>query len=265
MNTTWEISVWGVRGSFPMADRRHMDYGGNTSCISVRSGEDMIVLDAGSGLIRLWNSLKTEKELHIFISHLHMDHICGLFGSPFLLDKDRIVHFYGPAGLRNALKAAVRPPYWPVSLKEGGAALRFHEAVSADAFFHKVGDVCVSAMNARHPGGGFLYRLDGAGKSLVYALDYEADGQETDLFIDFASGCDLLVWDAAYDAGAAHPGWGHSTLEDGIRIGRMAGVGRILMSHYSWEYDDERLHAMEERVREKKDVVFAREGLVFEI
>ena len=41
----WEISVWGVRGSAPAPSKEYMEYGGNTSCFSVKRENHVIIFD----------------------------------------------------------------------------------------------------------------------------------------------------------------------------------------------------------------------------
>ena len=94
------IKFWGVRGSFPTPDRDKIEVGGHTSCVEIRTADnDLIVLDMGTGLVPLGNSLLQEsnppKSAHVFISHFHWDHIIGYLGfAPFFL-KDFTCHIYG--------------------------------------------------------------------------------------------------------------------------------------------------------------------------
>ena len=266
MGQDWRLEVRGVRGSFPRPDAGD-PFGGNTSCFFLRCGGTGIVLDAGSGLSALGHDLQNDpnlRRLHILITHFHMDHILGLLSfSPFF-DPEREIRIYGPLGVRRTLETLIRPPYWPVTFSDFPATVRFYEVTPG--MDYDLGGVRMTALAGLHPDGSLYYRLDGAGKRLVYALDCEPDGRlRTDLGA-FAQGCGLLVWDAHFAPGTAKPGWGHSTWEEGLEVARLAGAGRVLMTHFNNNYDGAFLLRQEELARERDaSCVFAREGMVIAI
>ena len=70
---------WGVRGSIACPNNKCMKYGGNTSCVSVECGADLIIFDTGSGIRSLGNYMLEEKinKASIMFSHTHWDHING--------------------------------------------------------------------------------------------------------------------------------------------------------------------------------------------
>jgi len=261
MEQAWRVTVWGVRGAFPRLDRDNQDFGGHTSCLSVETGSGMVVLDAGSGLSALGASWQG-KRLDILLTHLHLDHVMGLFSFPPVFSPDAEVHFYGRAGFRQALEALLAPPYWPVGFRDFPAAIAFHELRPGGAF--DVGDVHIDTMEGRHPNGCLYYRLRGAGRRLVYALDCELDEGFSPALADFARDAGLLVWDANFVSGDLRPGWGHSTWEQGLALGRAAGVKEVLMTHYDRNYPAGFL-AQQEALARGRDIVkcrFAREGMV---
>ena len=53
----FKIKFRGVRGSYPVAHKDFLKYGGNTACIEIHVGGHLIILDAGTGLISLGNEL----------------------------------------------------------------------------------------------------------------------------------------------------------------------------------------------------------------
>ena len=99
MEEAWSVEIWGVRGAAPAAYRDFLEYGGNTSCISVDCCGETVIFDAGTGLLELVRRLRKKgiKRVHILLSHLHMDHICGLYGFPLFLDAAAEIHLYGRA------------------------------------------------------------------------------------------------------------------------------------------------------------------------
>lgn len=263
MNQEWRITVWGVRGSAPRPSQECMEFGGNTVCTSLEHEGRMVILDAGTGLAPLGQALaarKDVKRLDILLSHLHLDHVLGLVSFQPLFDPDTELHLYGGAGLAQYLNTLIGPPFWPLGVRDFPARLEFHEIQPGDSF--GLDDLSVSAMAGNHPGGSMLYRLDGAGKRLTYALDCETDGRIFPALAGFAQGSNLLIWDANFTPADLRPGWGHSTWEQGLELGRAAQVGQVLMTHYSWGYSDEFLHRQETLAELDGICRFAKEGMV---
>lgn len=262
MEHPWRVEIWGVRGSAPAPSAQFLEYGGNTPCISVDVGHTMVALDAGSGLTALGNRMVREgrRRADILIGHLHMDHVMGLFSFPLLYDPAADVRLYGPPGFGEALRRLAAPPWWPVGLAECRAQVEFCEVQPGQPL--DIAGLSVSTLAGNHPGGCLYYRLQGAGRSLTYALDCELSGDMAPRLAAFAQGADLLIWDASFAPGALKPGWGHSTWEQGVALGRAAGAKRVLMTHYSPDYTDEFLRGQEELARkEDPRCQFAREGM----
>src|SRR5439155_411790 len=129
------VRFWGVRGSIASAGGQTAQVGGNTSCVEVRAGEELIVLDAGTGLRGLGDELVRAGgavRAHLLLSHFHWDHIQGFpFFTPAYVPGNRI-RVYGPercAGptgdVRAALAAQMRAPHFPVGLEVMRAQLEF--------------------------------------------------------------------------------------------------------------------------------------------
>ena len=263
MTQEQRITIWGVRGSAPRPSQACMEYGGNTVCACLEWGDRAVILDAGTGLTPLGRRLSARKDirrLDILLSHVHMDHVAGLFSFQPLFDPDVELHLYCGKGLAEHLNALVGPPFWPVGLREVPARLVFHELQPGDRF--ELDGLSVSTLAGNHPGGSLLYRLEGEGRRLTYALDCEADGQMATALTGFARGSDLLVWDATFTRPDLRPGWGHSTWEQGLALGRAAQVRQVLMTHYSWDYDDTFLRRQEVLAGQDGLCRFAREGMV---
>ena len=273
MKTTqnWTARVWGTRGAIPIAAANFLTYGGNTSCLSVDCGE-LMVFDAGSGIVRLGEELVEQggpKRVHIWISHLHLDHILGLVGFPLLHDPSAEIHLYGErrGGLsfREQLECIFTPPYWPLSLADFQANIIFHEIEPGGAAFPAEG-LTVYALRGCHPNHSLIYRLEGAGRSVVYTLDCELTAPMTSRLTEFARDCDLLVWDANFVTEDLQKGWGHSTWEQGIEVGRAAGAKKVLMTHFSHTYTDRFLEEQERLAQQKSGAcAFAREGMVINL
>lgn len=263
MNQEWRITVWGVRGSVPRPSPDYMEYGGNSVCTALEHGNHTVILDAGTGLTPLGQALaarKSVKRLDILLSHFHIDHVLGLFSFQPLFDPDIELHLYGGKGLAQYLSTLIGPPFWPLKLQEFPAQLMFHEIRPGDSF--DLEDFSVSTMAGSHPGGSLLYRLDGAGKRLTYALDCEVNERMFPALAGFAQGSGLLIWDTNFTPSDLRAGWGHSTWEQGLELGRAANVGQVLMTHYNQGYPDVLLRRQEMLAGQDSICRFAKEGLV---
>lgn len=290
MKDKWKVRVWGSRGSFPAPGAHFLEYGGNTSCISVDYGNGVAIFDGGSGLLELGRQMKEngKKRADILVSHLHIDHCLGLLGFPLFLDPHAQIHLYGSphqgTGFRQGLETLLGPPYWPLGLRDFPAHIEIHELTPGESFrltgteksAHGEGlrpagtedltsaPVTVRTLAGNHPNQSLIYRMDGNDKSVIYTLDCELDEQMKRELTEFARGGSLLIWDASFmeEDLPLRRGWGHSSWKEGIDLRRNAGVARILMAHFSAEYTDAALRK-QERLCTLADPasLFAREGM----
>ncbi|MDB4965677.1 MAG: Metal-dependent hydrolase of the beta-lactamase superfamily [Myxococcales bacterium] len=268
------VRFWGVRGSIAAAGHPTAGVGGNTSCVEVRCGtagdETLLIFDAGTGLRLLGESLAGPVTAHLFLSHLHWDHIQGFpFFGPAYVPGNR-VGLYAPercapgGDVRAAFAAQMRAPHFPVGLDVMRAELAF-EAVAAGGEL-EIGGARVRAAAAKHPNGCLAYRVDYAGRSVVYATDTEHDaagGLDADL-LELARGADVLIYDAQYTSAeyAARRGWGHSTAAEGARLASAAGVSQLVLFHHDPTHDDWQIARIEAETRGLfPSTTAAREGL----
>jgi len=257
LEETVRISPFGVRGAFPVTDAAALDFGGNTSCYLVESYEGAVILDAGSGLADLaktWNRSRAD----ILLTHLHLDHVMGLFSFHLLFDSGKEVTLYGPPGFRAALEALLGAPYWPVGFSYFPARVVFREVSPGETF--QIGGIRVSTLEGSHPNGCQYYRLEVAGRQIVYALDCELTAEFAPGLTAFSQGADLLIWDANFVTGDLQPGWGHSTWEQGLGLAKEAKVHNVMLTHYSRDYTSAFLETQEELAQTVfPGCVFARE------
>lgn len=274
------LKFWGVRGSIPSPGPETVFYGGNTSCVEVRVGPEVIVLDAGSGLRRLGLALKAEfkdkpMQLNLLITHTHWDHIQGF---PFFLpayDPKNNVTIYGyegaSQGLQNTLSSQMESPYFPISMQQMPGHIAIREL--RDMNF-KVGQVPVRAHFLNHPGICTGYRLMTPGGSISYLPDIElrqrlrvrwntdtslvapeerttTPPEDRDL-IEFIRDSDVLIMDSQYDAAEYenHVGWGHSCVEDSVAFALHANVKRLYLFHHDPDHTDEQISRMVARARQ---------------
>lgn len=268
-----EVKIWGTRGSLaaPYADR--MQFGGNSSCVSVRWNEGFAVFDCGTGLHALGQELLAEsetlKEIHIFLSHVHLDHICALPFFPILFRKGWKIHIYGcpmeSETFRETIGRVIRPPFWPITLDQAAAEIAWHD-LKPDMILELPGKVLVRTFKANHGPGALLYRFEQGDASVVYGLDHEMTEETNDAYYRFVKGTDLLIFDGMYteEEYLFCKGFGHSVWSRAMDLAERCGIGTICISHHDWKRTDAVLLQMEEQAKEGiKQCMFAREGMVF--
>ena len=269
----FSIRFWGVRGSIASPGPDTQLVGGNTSCVEVRCGETTLILDAGTGLRGLGDELMKSgrRDAHLLLSHLHWDHIQGLpFFVPLYVPQTQLT-VYGPRAAEHSLEQVLgrqmTAPVFPVELSATPAKLGALEVGDGSRF--RIDDVAVRAARLHHPGGVLAYRIDYAGHGVVYATDTEHGSQLDPALVDLARGADVLIYDAQYTpdeyygrAGPAKIGWGHSTYEEGVKVARAAGVGRLVLFHHDPRRSDDQVAEIVGCARAAfADTVAAREGM----
>jgi phosphoribosyl 1,2-cyclic phosphodiesterase/ActR/RegA family two-component response regulator len=270
------LKFWGVRGSIATPGPETVYYGGNTSCVEVRVNNDIIVLDAGTGLRKLGLSLIAEfKErpihLNILITHTHWDHIQGF---PFFLpaydpkNKITIYGFEGASqGLQSTLSSQMESPYFPISMRQmpGHIVIRELKEMNVD-----VGGVSIAGHFVNHPGMCAGYRVGTPDGSIAYLPDVElfprlrsrwknGNGtggaprrerrtvpEEDRRLVEFIRDSDILILDAQYDAieYEQRTGWGHSCVEESVAFALQAGVKRLFLFHHDPDHTDEQISRM---------------------
>jgi phosphoribosyl 1,2-cyclic phosphodiesterase len=268
-----EVRFWGVRGSIAVCGKEYLDTGGNTSCVEVSHEGVRLILDGGTGMRSLGDSLGcTPHRLTILFSHVHWDHIQGVpfFQPAFHPGSD--LTFIGaerPSGtLRDALARQMQPPQWPVGLDAFRAQVRFGAARAGQS--QHVGPFQLTPIELQHPDGVLAWHIQAGSTRLVYATDVEHDGQIDPRLLDAAQGADLLIHDAQYteaeyrgDHGMARRGWGHSTWPEAVQCARSAKVQRLALFHHDPKRTDREVARMEAAARHRHPGAFAaREGVV---
>lgn len=254
------VRFWGTRGSLAQAGLSTLRYGGNTSCVEVRSDAGtLVILDCGTGAHGLGQSLVAEAKQpvngHLLISHTHWDHIQGIpFFEP-LLEPGNEWAIYAPHGLggslRDTLAGQMQYTYFPVTIDALGATIKYHDLVEG---IFEVGDIIVRTRYLNHPALTLGYRLEADGVSVVYACDHEPFsrqlsitkveiGEQDRRHGEFLRGADLVIHDAQYTAMeyANKIGWGHSTAEYAVAICTEAEVKQLALTHHDPMRDDDSL------------------------
>lgn len=226
-------------------------YGGNTSCVEVRSAAGtLVVIDCGTGAHGLGQALMAQQEQpvhgHLLISHTHWDHIQGIpFFAPLVVPGNEW-DIYAPhsvsQSIRDTLAGQMHYTYFPVTIEALGANIRYHDLVEG---VFRVGDITVRSRYLNHPALTLGYRLEADGVSVVYSCDHEPYARQLSAgkielseqdrnHVDFLRGADLVIHDAQYTAAeyADKVGWGHSPAEYAVEICKNAGVRQLALTHH---------------------------------
>lgn len=278
---TFQLRFWGTRGSIATPGPSTVRYGGNTACVELRadSGE-LVVFDAGTGMRVLGNHLQRERldgeplRMHLFLSHLHWDHIQGLpFFRPAFDPRTKLT-IYGPAQrekpLKDLLGMGMDDPFFPVDLDGLPADLAVTELREQTL---EIGSLRVRTKILQHPSPCLAFRVESGRRSVVYATDTEdAYTGRANPVGELARGADLLIHDAQYLDEDRKAGWGHSTVESAIDVAVRAGVGTLVLYHHDPERSDDALDAIglrsEAMVADRGAtlrVIVGREGLELEV
>jgi phosphoribosyl 1,2-cyclic phosphodiesterase len=282
------VRFWGVRGSLPVPGRKTERYGGNTSCVEVKSGAGTrVIIDAGTGIRRLGKELMREEfesgkgAAHLLISHTHWDHIQGLpFFSP-LYQAGNHLYVYArrrdDVHLRAVFASQTGDPYFPISIEEAKADISFREL--ADSAKFQIGDVDVACARLNHPYVATAYRLTADGASVAYVSDTapfsdilfenqfiarpprgrtplpESDRAQLqamrDGIVRLCEGADLVIYDTMFtpEDYLKFPHYGHSRPRDALEVCREAGARRLVLFHHAPERSDAEVDAILDATR----------------
>lgn len=254
------FQLWGTRGSIPISGPQYIRHGGNTSCMSLEHGDDMIIFDAGSGIRDLGLALAAAgpRRLHLFVTHTHWDHIQGFpFFAPAFTPGFEII-IYGAKGFNKNLESLFRgqfdPDYFPIQMENMDAKLEF---VYLDEGPIRIGDLSVSWAFTQHPGATLGYKIELPNARLAFVPDNEIfqgfmgppemipeDRELLSLYqpmIDFLRGMDVLIHEAQYTAQeygeTVH--YGHSSVPNACYLAKITEARRWIVVHHDPGHSDD--------------------------
>ena len=226
-------------------------YGGHTSCVEIETGgSEYVLCDLGSG-VRPFGQAAVARHgagspqtYHIFMSHVHWDHIMGLpFFTPAYIPGNRI-HIYGShTGLEAALRRQQDQPSFPVDFSIFRASIEFMHLEPGKPY--DIAGMTVTTKLQRHGGDSYGYRFESNGRTVIYSTDSEhklVDPEETEGFVAFFRDADVVIFDAMYslaDAISIKADWGHSSNVIGVELCQMAGARHLCLFHHEPASGDE--------------------------
>lgn len=270
------VRFWGVRGSIACPGPSTTRYGGNTPCIEVRCGEHVLIFDAGTGLRPLGIELLEDKKIRnvdIFITHCHLDHVVGLpFFAPLFHEGYRVRVWAGDLNPSNSIERVMRmlmsSPLFPVQIEIFKAAIEFHDFTSGDVLRpHE--NVLLRTAALDHPDGCNGYRLEYGGRTFALVSDTEGfPGRCDNDLVSLSNRADLMVYDATFteDEIVSRLGWGHSTWSRGVRLAEKAGVKHLCLFHHDPSHDDDFMDRLAAEANDARaGTITAREGQTIDL
>ena len=287
------IKFWGTRGSIPTPGPTTVRYGGNTSCIELRTDNgDLFILDCGTGMRWLGQRLMHEPQPivgNILLSHTHWDHTQGFAFFDPVFKKGNQFTICAVSGVDRSLSEVLAGQmdylYFPLTLDELESTIIFKE-VGEERF--NVGDVQVQTQFTNHTILTLGFRIRSGGRIVVYVADHEpfstklyrASVENPTLddiihasdkrHIEFLADADLVIHDGQYtnDEYLTKRNWGHSTMEYVLEVAMAANVKQVILSHHDPGHEDDFLDKLEAHCKEKVrsagsdlNVMLAAEGM----
>ncbi len=266
------IKFYGVRGSTPCSGPAYEKYGGHTSCVGVWIEDQLFIFDAGSGIFDLGIEALEAKNKHatLLLSHVHLDHILGLPLFPVIWEKDYhldilAAHLEPVGGVEKFFNVTYKAPVFPVSFSNVAAQLKYRD-IKTPSLFTLGGNVQIATIPLNHPNGATGYRLSYQGFSICYITDTEHRvGCLDSQIVSFIKEADVFIYDTTYadELFSSKVGWGHSTWQEALRLGKAASVKRCVLFHHDPLNTDDKMACLEHQVKQSwEKAIVARQGMV---
>lgn len=259
------IRCWGSRGQIPVCGKEFNKYGGDTTCIEIRSeNNDVIIVDAGSGIRHIDANLYDKKEINIILTHFHLDHIIGFpFFNPLYSSYSITVYAppYNGTSISTTLSTIIGAPYFPLELNKLNSNLNF---VEIENIPFKIGSIKITPIKLNHPNGGFGFKFEEEGKSFVFLTDNELNNKNNSKaipfysYVEFCKDVDLLIHDAEFftdEYNNYYHGWGHSSYLDAVELAIQSSVKQLGLFHFHHTYTDSQI---DDIVEDARKIIFDR-------
>lgn len=275
-----KVRFWGVRGSIPCPGPSTVKYGGNSACLELRVGssEKIIVIDAGTGIRDLGNSLVKNDQLDgaldidLFLTHTHWDHIMGFpYFAPLYIPGTRL-QVFGPVSfeddpLEDVVAGQMKYRYFPVNIGDLSSQIQYIR-LKENPEIDLGNGLKLATKILNHPILALGYRFEYRDKVFCTCYDTEtfhnlfitdpdhpdydeamaSEGEmvaseQNRALEQFFAGADLLIYDAQYTESEylTKVGWGHSTYEQAINAASRANVKQLALFHHDPDRTDKQI------------------------
>lgn len=243
------IKFWGARGAIPVSGPEFLKYGGDTTCVELRSQKgDIVIIDAGTGIRRLGYKLENEytREINWLFTHSHLDHVIGFpFFRPLYYPKYRI-NFYAyqkiQGNILQQMSHLMQPPQFPITPDNLRADLKYREVTQNGL---RLNSFLIEAISLSHPNNSLGFKFREGYKTLVFITDNELGythkgSVSMQEYIDFCADADILIHDAECTDAEYQKTytWGHSTFQQALNLALQANVRQLGFFHHNWNRTD---------------------------
>lgn len=269
-----KVKFWGARGSVPISRADSRFYGGNTTSVEVvTSSGCRVIIDAGTGIRDLGNSLlaKLPVKLHLLFTHYHWDHILGFpFFVPGFIPGNELTIYgqkKGDKDVRAILTELMSPPNFPVPLSIMGAKIQFVDLQDSGTL-QIADDLTVRYGPLFHPNGVVGFRFESENKVFTFLTDieHESEDEVSKSPLELSLDADIVAYDCQYTP-EQYPGrknWGHSTWESGLQLVKKARAKSLYMIHHDPAHNDQQVDAMLAAARAQAHAMGIRVEAVYE-
>lgn len=272
---SFEITVWGARGTLPGCGPGQVAYGTETCCVEMRIDGHRLIFDAGTGIVPLGREIaaKGAASVDLFFSHVHYDHIAGFpFFFPLYHPGCEIAvwagHMLDGRSCEDIVTDYMRAPFLPISPKIFTAAVDYRTFTPGKLLTPHPG-ISIETQRLNHPNGAVGFRVEHGGHVAAYVTDTEHQPGITDeAVLQLFEGADVVFYDTSYtDAEMQkYRGYGHSSWQEGVRLAKAAGAGRLVLYHHAFTREDPQLAAIEaEAMASFPGAVAGRTGMSFSL
>ena len=252
----------GTRGYIPAYNRR-------TMCFMIIGENDVILLDAGSGVARLLEpnikSLIADKNaLHVILSHYHLDHIVGLSFLPAVWQV-KPIHIYAPASEyvdadpQSAIDTLLNPPLFPVPLNKfpnETELVRVKKSL-------QIGSLHFDFTKLNHDGGSMGLKINDK-------FSYITDTAPTPDYYDFIRGSKYLLHEVWFDDEETRPSdvkkGLHSSISEVVSIIKNCDIPMWIPAHFNPTWDEDKIQNVFKRFDDEKfDIIIPTEGKTYSL
>ena len=260
-----KLKTHGCRGSIPNPSKEMLRYGGNTTCFELNMDDFQVFFDTGSGFQNA--VLDNNKQIIIFFSHFHHDHLQGLAFNKYLIKAEKKICICSALVNAGKLKKIIRRyfsgDFFPLDLFDNLDNVTFSNFIDIQTMVS--GELKIETIKLNHPGGSYGYSVTKNNKKCVFLCDNEFTTSQADELKMFVEKADLVIWDGMFteEELQVKTGWGHSSIQQGIDFFSNLNCGEIIISHHAPYRTDAELDIIEQSL--PTGIQLAKDGQVLKL